>query len=44
RDLLDAQYRLADARFRSLNAWSQAQVLAGTEVTQYIATLNPQKP
>lgn len=41
RDLLDAQYRLADARWRSLNAWSQAQVLAGTEPAQYIATLNP---
>lgn len=44
RDLLDAQYRLADARFRSLSAWSQAQVLAGTDVNQYIATLNPQQP
>ncbi|MDR3368911.1 TolC family protein [Rhodoferax sp.] len=44
RDLLDAQYRLADARWRSLNAWSQAQVLAGTDPSQYIATLNPQKP
>lgn len=44
RDLLDAQYRLADARWRSLNAWSQAQVLAGTDINQYIATLNPQKP
>jgi outer membrane protein TolC len=44
RDLLDAQYRLADARWRSLNAWSQAQVLAGTEPAQYIATLNPQTP
>lgn len=37
RDLLDAQYRLADARARAAAAWSSAQVLAGTPPEAYIA-------
>ena len=37
RDLLDAQYRLADARARAAAAWSSAQVLAGEEPETYIA-------
>ena len=37
RDLLDAIYRLADARARAAAAWSSAQVLAGTPPENYIA-------
>jgi outer membrane protein TolC len=37
RDLLDAQYRFADARARAAAAWSSAQVLAGTPPDTYIA-------
>ncbi len=37
RDLLDAQYRFADARARAAAAWSSAQVLAGTPPETYIA-------
>jgi len=40
RDLLDAQYRLADARTRTVTAWSSAQVLAGIEPTAYIEQLD----
>lgn len=40
RDLLDAQYRLADARTRTVAAWSSAQVLAGTEPATYIEQLD----
>lgn len=39
RDLLDAQYRLADARARAVLAWSSAQVLGGTDPQNYIAQL-----
>lgn len=40
RDLLDAQYRLADARARTVAAWSSAQVLAGTQPASYIEQLD----
>lgn len=39
RDLLDAQYRLADAQARAVLAWSSAQVLLGAEPEQYIAQI-----
>lgn len=44
RDLLDAQYRLADARARSVSAWSSAQVLAGTPSQTYIQQLDAPAP
>lgn len=37
RDLLDARYRLAQARARAAVAWSSAQVLAGMAPETYIA-------
>jgi outer membrane protein TolC len=37
RDLLDARYRLAQARARAAVAWSSAQVLLGTPTENYIA-------
>lgn len=40
RDLLDAQYRLADSRNRTVTAWSSAQVLAGIEPAAYIEQLD----
>jgi outer membrane protein TolC len=39
RDLLDARYRLAQARARAAAAWSSAQVLAGMAPETYIARL-----
>lgn len=36
RDLLDASYRLADARARAAAAWSSAQILAGASPETYI--------
>ena len=39
RDLLDAEYRLAATRAQAANAWSAAQVVAGMNETDYIATL-----
>lgn len=41
RDLFDSQSRLADARARAIAAWSAAQVVLGTEPTNYINALDP---
>jgi len=40
RDLLDAHYRLAQARGRAVAAWSAAQVLTGLPVETYIARMD----
>lgn len=44
RDLLDAQFRLADARARAVLAWSSAQVLVGVDPESYIAQLQLAMP
>lgn len=41
RDLLDARYRLAQARARAAVTWSSAQVLAGMAPETYIARWEP---
>jgi outer membrane protein TolC len=41
RDLLDARYRLSQAKARAAIAWSAAQTLAGAPVDAYIARLDP---
>lgn len=40
RDLLDARYRLAQARARAVAAWSAVQVLAGLPTETYIAQMD----
>ncbi|MFZ5660936.1 MAG: TolC family protein [Pseudomonadota bacterium] len=40
RDLLDAEYRLANAQARAADAWSAAQVIAGLPAAAYIAQLD----
>ena len=42
RDLLDARYRLAQAKARAIAAWSAAQVLAGVPAATYIARMDAQ--
>jgi hypothetical protein len=39
RNLLDAQYTLADACAQAATAWSGMQTLLGTPATQYIDSL-----
>ncbi|HUW50489.1 MAG TPA: TolC family protein [Sulfuricella sp.] len=40
RDLLDARYRLAQAKARAGSAWSAAQVLSGLPIEDYIARMD----
>ena len=42
RALLEARYRLAQARARAALTWSAVQVLAGLETETYIARMDPQ--
>lgn len=42
RNLLDAQYALADSRAQATTAWSGMQLLLGTTPTQYINSLDTQ--
>ena len=42
RDLLDARYRLAQARARAAAAWSAAQVITGLPAETYIARMDAQ--
>ncbi|HUW25598.1 MAG TPA: TolC family protein [Gallionella sp.] len=42
RNLLDAQYALADSRAQATTAWSGMQLLLGTPSTQYINSLDTQ--